>query len=214
VQRDQRIALALAAVAGFVDVVSYLTLDRLFTAHMTGNTSKLGVALARGDLAAALPLAIAPPLFGVGVAVGTLLADARRPAAAVGLQGVLIATFMVEAAKLGAGGHTSATFLTLEACATMALGLQTAALTRIGGVTVRTSYVTGVLTNLVQGLVRRARDGRRDHAMPLALLAAILAAYLAGATSSAFTLPRLHEWCLALPLAVIVVVADTMRRGS
>jgi uncharacterized membrane protein YoaK (UPF0700 family) len=199
----EQLALALAAVAGFVDVVGYLTLNHLFSAHMTGNTSKLGVALGHGSLGDALPMALALVLFAVGIAVGTVLVDARRPAAALTLQAVLIAAFM---AIVGSGRHP---YYVLEACSTAALGLQTAALTHIGGTTIRTSYVSGVLTNLTQGLVRRARGERADR--PLGLLAAILFAYGAGATAGSLTLHDLRIWCLAIPIGILLAVTASMR---
>ena len=202
----EELALALAAVAGFVDVVGYLTLNHLFSAHMTGNASKLGVALGHGTLGDALPMAVALVLFAAGIAVGTVLVDARRPAAALVLQGALIAAFM---AIVGRGEHP---YYVLEACSTSALGLQTAALTQIGGTTIRTSYVSGVLTNLTQGLVRRARGERCERR--LWLLAAILLAYLVGATVGSVTLHDLHIWCLAIPLALLAGSAGVLARVS
>ncbi|HVW89749.1 MAG TPA: YoaK family protein [Gaiellaceae bacterium] len=202
----EELALALAAVAGFVDVVGYLTLNHLFSAHMTGNASKLGVALGRGSLTDALPMALALVLFAAGVAVGTVLVDARRPAAALALQGALIAGFM---AIVGCGEHP---YYALEACSTSALGLQTAALTHVGGTTIRTSYVSGVLTNLTQGVVRRARGAPVDRR--LGLLAAILVAYVAGATAGSVTLHDLRIWCLAIPLALLACAAGAMTRLS
>lgn len=199
----ERLALALAAVAGFVDVVGYLTLNHLFSAHMTGNASKLGVALGHGTLGDALPMAVALVLFAVGIAVGTVLVDAGRPAAALALQAVLIAAFM---AVVGSGRQP---YYALEACSTAALGLQTAALTHIGGTTIRTSYVSGVLTNLTQGLVRRARGEEVER--PLGLLAAILFAYGVGATVGSLTLHDLRIWCLAIPIGLLLAVTARVR---
>jgi uncharacterized membrane protein YoaK (UPF0700 family) len=42
-------ALALTWVAGFVDVVGYMVLYRVFVANMTGNTIALGQGLTAGD---------------------------------------------------------------------------------------------------------------------------------------------------------------------
>src|SRR5579884_3747608 len=215
VTRTKRVAVTLAAVAGFLDVVGYLTLAKLFTAHMTGNTSKLGVSLGHGTLGAALPLAVAPPLFAAGIAAGTLLVDARRRSSPLVLQAMLVATFMAIGVSARRHGETFASpypYYVLEACATVALGLQTAALTDIGGTTIRTSYVSGVLTNLTQGAVRRLR--RRDTDKPLALLSTILLAYLSGATAAAFTLHELGLWCLGFPLAVLLALAAARPGGA
>lgn len=207
----KRLAVALAASAGFVDVVGYLTLHHVFTAHMTGNTSKLGVVLGHGDLAKAVPLAVAPFLFAAGIAAGTVLVDAGRSWAAIGLQAVLVAAYMGYGSTVihhGAVANRSGPFYVLETLAILALGLQTAALTEINGATVRTSYVSGVLTNLTQGLVRR--DGEK----PLALLGAILVAYLCGATLASYTLGAIAAWCLAIPLAALLAVAVRLRRAQ
>lgn len=210
---EKQAAVALACVAGFLDVVGYLTLAHLFTAHMTGNTSKLGVALGHGKFDAALPLAIALPLFATGVAAGTLLVDARRASTPLLVEAALVAAFMAIGGAAGRHGDSVSSpypFYVLETCATLALGLQTSALTDIGGTTIRTSYVTGVLTNLTQGAVRRLRGG--GDRKPLALLGTILVAYLVGATAAAFLLGRLSFWCLSFPLGALLVAAWVRRR--
>jgi uncharacterized membrane protein YoaK (UPF0700 family) len=208
--RQERVALLLAGTAGFVDVVGYLTLHHLFTAHMTGNTSKLGVALGRGHLGAALPLAVVPFLFAGGIAAGTLLVDGGRRWAALGLQAILIAIYMGYGSTIVHGGtardRTLTGFYVLAALATVALGLQTAALTEIRGVTVRTSYISGVLTNLAQGGARRFSGRERDR-QPLALLLSLCLAYLVGATAGSYTLDEFALWCLAIPLAAVLATA-------
>lgn len=205
----ETLAVALAAVAGFLDVVGYLTLHHLFTAHMTGNASKLGVAIARGDPLPLAALAVAPVLFVGGIAAGTLLADRGRRRAAFALQAALVAGFMSYGAAVvrhGTVDQSSVAFYVLECLAILALGLQTAAFTEIAGETTRTTYVSGMLTRLGQLLVRRG-DRRR-----LRILAGIWLAYAAGATLGAYLLGPLALWCLALPLAVLVgVTAATSR---
>lgn len=198
----------LAAVAGFLDVVGYLTLHHLFTAHMTGNASKLGVALGRGDLGGAAPLALAPFLFVAGVAAGTALADAGARRLALGLQALLVGAYMGDGATVlrhGAAPDHSAGFWVLATIAVLALGLQTAALTKVGGETIRTTYVSGMLTRLGQALVR----GRRDAYV--ALVAAIWIAYVAGATAGSYALGAIGIWCLAFPLAALVLLATALR---
>lgn len=208
----KRLALGLAGVAGFVDVVGYLTLHHLFTAHLTGNASKLGVALGHGRLADAGPLAAVPVLFALGVAGGTVASDSGRAWAAIAAEFGLVAAFMGYGSTVVHRGlgppETSASFYGLAALATVALGLQTAALTRIDDATVRTSYVSGMITRLAQGLVRRRGPGD----VPLRLLAAIPFAYVTGATLGAWTLGRSGVWCLGIPLGVLAVAAVVAAR--
>lgn len=207
------LALELAAIAGFVDAVGYLTLHHVFTAHMTGNASKLGVALAHGKLADAAPLAFVAVLFVLAIAVGTIAVDHDCRWAAYALQFAIVGVYMGYGSTVvhdGVGpSKTAAPFYVLAGVATFALGLQTASLTRIDDATVRTTYVSGMLTRLGQTASRRLR-GREHDDTPLVLLILIPLVYVAGATLGAWTLGRVDIWCLGIPLAglgVATVVA-------
>lgn len=194
------LALVLAGVAGFLDAVGYLTLHHVFVAHMTGNASKLGVALAHGHVTAGAPLALVPLVFVAAVAAGTALLDARAPYLVLAGEAVLVAAFMGYGSTVIRHGTiprgTGSAFYVLLAVAVAALGFQTAALTSIDGETVRTTYVSGMLTRLGQSLVRRT--GRR------AFLASIWVCYAGGALGGAAALRGLSLWCLAIPLGVLV----------
>jgi uncharacterized membrane protein YoaK (UPF0700 family) len=196
-------AVALGAVAGYLDVVGYLTLHHLFTAHMTGNASKLGAAIARGDPLPLAALVAAPALFVVAVAVGTVLADRGRRRYEYVLQAIFVACFMSYGASVVRHGTvvtSSVAFYVLESLAVLALGLQTAAFTEVAGDTTRTTYLSGMLTRLGQLL---ARGGSRRR---LLLLAGLWFAYAGGATLGAYLLGPLALWCLAFPLAALLVV--------
>jgi uncharacterized membrane protein YoaK (UPF0700 family) len=200
----------LAGVAGFVDVVGYLTLHHLFTAHMTGNASKLGVALGHGNLPSALPLAVVPVLFVAGAALGTLILDRGSRRVALLVQAALVAAFMGyagHAVRHGTvPGHGIGGFYVLATLATVALGLQAAALTGIGGVTVRTTYVSGQLTRLAQESVRRLGGGG-DRDVRLGLIAGIWLCYVAGATLGSFGLDELSTWALAIPVTALLAAS-------
>jgi uncharacterized membrane protein YoaK (UPF0700 family) len=206
----RNLALALAGVAGYVDAVGYLTLHHLFTAHMTGNASKLGVALAHGRLADALPLALAPVFFVAGIAAGTVLVDLRSHRLLFAVQAALVAAYMGYGGTVVHGRtgptETHVAFYVLAALATVALGLQTAALTEASGATVRTTYVSGMLTRLAMTGTRRLL-GREAPGDRLRLLAGIWAAYVACATGGAYGLRELSVWCLAVPVAALLVLA-------
>jgi uncharacterized membrane protein YoaK (UPF0700 family) len=211
--REKRLlALLLASVAGFVDAVGFVTLKGLFTAHMSGNTAQLGVFLGGGSLDAALPLAVAPLVFVLGIAGGTAvveLAPRRAAAAVVATEAALVATYMTYGrgvvAHESVADHSLGGFYVLATLAIVAMALQTTALTEVSGRTVRTTYVTGVLTNMAQEGVRLLvrRGGEAPRAL---LLASIWFSYVAGATLGAFSLHRLDLWALAIPLGVLVAV--------
>jgi uncharacterized membrane protein YoaK (UPF0700 family) len=156
------LAFSLAIVAGFIDAVGYLTLNHLFTAHMSGNSDKLGVFLGHGELSMALPLAIVVVLFIGGIALGTVASELamRRGVRSIGaillgFEAALLAVFMTYGSTLiGPGGsvsdHSPSGFYLLAALAIVAMGVQTCVLRHIAGQSVRTTYVSSVLMNLTQ----------------------------------------------------------------
>ena len=73
------LAVALIAVAGWVDAVGFLQLGDLFVSFMSGNTTQLAVRLAAGLLGSSCQNRIVIFTFVVGVFVGTLIAYAAGP---------------------------------------------------------------------------------------------------------------------------------------
>jgi uncharacterized membrane protein YoaK (UPF0700 family) len=172
------VAPALAAVAGFIDAVGFITLRGLFVAHMSGNSVKLGVFAGHGRFAAAAPAGAAIVLFVAGVACGTVLAEvaSRRRIRSVAafvltVQAALVAAFMIYGSTLLVGDHvvdrSPTGFYVLAALAVVSMGIQTSAMRQLAGRTVSTTYVTGVLTSLTQEATNYAfwlRDrGERDQ---------------------------------------------------
>lgn len=210
-------ALPLAAVAGFVDAAGFLTLGGVFTAHMSGNSARLGVRLGQGDLGAALPLIVAIVLFAIGVAGGALASEVwkRRGGEDHGLAPVLAAeaglllVFMVYGAtvvgRAGAVRHRGLTgFYVLLSVLVLSMGLQTASVQRAGARRLRTTYVTGILSDFAQQGVGLAFG--HGEAAQVRLLGGIVALYLSGATLGAFLQLRWHTWCVSLPFAILVVM--------
>jgi uncharacterized membrane protein YoaK (UPF0700 family) len=73
----RRFAMALAGMAGFVDAAGYLSAGGYFVSFMSGNTTRLGVALGTGAGAALPALLIAG--FVAGVTAGALVALRAGP---------------------------------------------------------------------------------------------------------------------------------------
>lgn len=159
------LAWALAATAGFIDAVGYRTLRHLFTAHMSGNSARLGVFLGEARLDSAVPMVAAVLLFVFGIAAGTALAEvaSRRGARSamawlLGVQVLLLAAFMgYGASVIGAAGqvpdHSGRGFYLLAALAIVSIGFQVCALQHVGGQRARTTYVSGMLTRFAQEIV-------------------------------------------------------------
>jgi oxalate decarboxylase len=214
-----RLALTLALVAGAVDAIGVLTLAGLFTAHMSGNTARLGVALSQGDLRRAAPLAAAIGLFVAWIAAGALLAallddraGAWRTPALLGAETTLLVALLVAGALLVDNGEVRAQaglrFYVLAALAIGAIGIQASVLSRVGDQPVRTTYISGVLTNLAQQLAAALR-GEGAALRRAVVLAGVAGGYLAGATGGGVLQARIHLWSAAAPATVLLITAIT-----
>lgn len=144
------VALALTFAAGSVDIIGFLSLYRTFTAHMTGLTVHLGqdVAVANGRDSLVLGLTLAA--FVCGSIVGRTiievgLREKLRSAAAAALTLEFLLLVAVGLAGTRQDWHVPMILLLAGA-----MGAQTATLTRIGPLTVHTTFVTGMLNKLAQ----------------------------------------------------------------
>jgi uncharacterized membrane protein YoaK (UPF0700 family) len=152
------IAVLLAWIAGFVDVVGYLALARVFVAHMSGNTVGAGAYLATGQWAEVWRRAFSILIFVVGVFLGAL---AARIARGRGIRSRFAPSFILEALLLV--GFAAATshwklpvadpiphFYPLIALLAAAMGLQSATLSHARELSVRTTFITGILVSMAQ----------------------------------------------------------------
>ena len=167
-------AFPLAVVGGYVDAVGFLTLAGLFVAHMSGNTIRLGVFVGDGDWSLAAQRLVPIIVFTIGVMGGIALVEALRrrsapaPAARVlAVEALLLLAFMlVGRAVLDGASATGGSwdYYLLAILAVLAMGWQNAALRRVAGVPLHTTFVTGILTHLAEETVNGVyawRDLRR-----------------------------------------------------
>lgn len=142
----RRLAIALSGLAGFVDAVGFLSANGYFVSFMSGNSTRLGVALGTGSRAALIP-ALLIAGFVCGVTLGALLAlgaGGRRKPAILGTVAFLL---LIGAAARGFG-HEAA----MLAALVLAMGVTNNTFQRGGEVTVGLTYMTGALVRLGQGL--------------------------------------------------------------
>jgi uncharacterized membrane protein YoaK (UPF0700 family) len=115
------------------------------------------------------------------------------------------------------------------------MGIQTSALRQLGGRTISTTYVTGVLTSLTQEATNYGfwlRDGsrrneehsflsrvlrlgsRHDSRNRVLVLGAVFLAYASGGVLGSFCDGRIRLWSLLVPLAVLaaLIAVDLRRR--
>ena len=215
--------LLLSLAAGCVDAVSYLGLNQVFTGNMSGNTVLLGIALGQAEWQAALRSGVALAGFVAGLAVGAAIVERGRedvtwPSVVTrGLVlecGVLIALAVVWHFT---GRPTGDVVYYLIGLAALAMGVQSAAVRRLGVGSVATTYVTGTLTSLTRQIVRRlrSRDPEAPSVRDLELPANVWIAYVIGAVVGGIAEPRWESAALSPAIsfvAVVVVAAAVLYR--
>ena len=205
--RDLLVVL-LTITTGAVDAASFLALGNVFGSVITGNLVLLGVAANASQPALAAHSGVALAGYMAGVAIGAPIAvhtdnhgRTWPPSVTVTLVvelGVL-AAFSIAWELAGAAPH-GAVELALVAVLSAAMGLQAAAVRRLGQMS--STYLTSTLTGLVAGLV----TGSKPDGMQRSL--GVLAAIVAGAALASIivkTVPGLLPVLVLLPLAVVIV---------
>jgi uncharacterized membrane protein YoaK (UPF0700 family) len=206
----------LAAVSGSIDAIGFVALGGAFSSVMTGNLVICGVALAHGDGQLLLLVAAAVVAYVVGVGLGARIAGApppvhvreHWPAAVTQTLLVEMGLFVVFAigwwsAGSRPGEHVEVVLLALNA---MALGMQSAAVTRFGVAGLSSTYLTGTLTTLVLRLVHREPLGA------VRLNAQLLAALVAGGAGGAALAFHARTAAPALPLVLLTLALLGARR--
>ncbi|HEY6319838.1 MAG TPA: YoaK family protein [Acidimicrobiia bacterium] len=213
-----RVAATLAGVGGWVDAVGFLTLFGLFTAHLSGNTARLGVELGQGEVSLALTYLVPILVFIGGVAAGSWYMAAHRdrntlpPLLAV--EALLVTTFMVVGTSLRDAGDLtprSAAYYGLAVLATAAMGLQTSSLRHVCDVEVHTTFVTGMITSFAEELVASARH-EPDAPRRARIHGGLVASYLVGAVCGSALDTSWRLWSLAIPVVVLGALSVGMRR--
>lgn len=187
------ILLAMTAVTGVVDAVSFLSLGHVFTANMTGNVVLLGFAFAGVSEVSVTRSSVALIAFLAGALAGGRMAlDFYRWAGRA---------FLMEASLLA----ISAALATISPVQQYAIIATTAVAMGLRNAVVRKLAVpdltTTVLTLTITGLAADSRMAGGDNPRWQRRLAAIVA-MLAGATAGALMVMR-SIW---LPLAVCSVI--------
>lgn len=162
------LALLLACVAGSVNAISFFAL-KTHISHMTGNLANVGEYLANGKWDMALAAGQLVLAFLCGAITATVLIDASRHRR----RGRHTAALLVEAGTLASVGlwaslHPEQDEPTLLWAMAYAMGLQNALVTRVSGAVVRTTHMTGVITDIGIQLVNMmtwVRDGARGHGL-------------------------------------------------
>src|SRR5467141_4574851 len=186
-QIDSWLSFGLAFVGGYCDAAGYV-LAKTFTGHVTGTLVLAAISVAGHDWRALLRQLLAIALFLTGV-VSILISErfiARAPSrfllpVVMSAQIVLIST-----AYFALTSHLTAKFGLFVGCVSLALGLQNGAFSQAGGISVHTTYLTGMITSLLKTEAQRHRSEttERDKLasdQKISLLGGIWLAFIFGA---------------------------------
>jgi uncharacterized membrane protein YoaK (UPF0700 family) len=187
---DRRLACSLAGVAGALNTAGFYAVG-LYSANMSGNVSGLADHLGVGDLATAGVYVALVGIFISGATTSTLLMNAGRRR---GVAEIYAVSILVEAVLLIALGCADLLLprvtrgLVLVLGLSFLMGLQNAVVTRISNARIRTTHVTGMITdigielgNLLDFGFRGGTGKRRNvNAENLRLHAQTVASFLGG----------------------------------
>lgn len=208
VSQQARLAVTLAWVAGYTNILTLVTCGTV-TSHVSGHVSQWGSDLFKAAWGPLGFLSFLLGAFGLGAAASALCIEHGKRR---GWESIYVLPMAVQAALLGAFAvgvelhdhrfiETGLMLYAMTGVASFAMGLQNATITRISGGVVRTTHMTGVLTDLGHDFAvllyhardivraRRAHGGRAvlaallDHALAarVMLLACILVSFAVGA---------------------------------
>lgn len=187
--------IVLAFIAGMINAVGFMGFRHQAVTHMTGTTSLLGVSAMTGDMAGLLYFGATLLAFVAGCAISgyvignSALKLGRRYGVALTIESAMLFVAVPLLHQQNEAG------LWLAAAAS---GLQNAMAATYSGTVVRTSHVSGLVTDLGtclgQWLHGDGVDGRRVR-----LYLVLFAAFLGGGFASGATYPWWQERTLLIP---------------
>lgn len=228
-RQNSILAAYLATVAGFVNSAAFVLIGT-FTSHVTGNVGRLANDVAGRQFPAALAALSMIVSFFVGAFIASMIVESnlagRTPVAygiALSFEATLLFSFIALAQLHGSEARLHKV---QETVLCMAMGAQNSLVTRLSGAVVRTTHLTGVVTDLgieaarwfrywrstlSQRLRVRLAFGRNPVERPqpakVRLLATIPAAFVTGAIGGALAGTQLKAAAMWLPCAAVACSA-------
>lgn len=219
------LAAGLSFSAGFIDVIGFIALAGLFTAHVTGNFIMIGVESASPQDGLLLKL-LALPVFvlavgGTRLAEDALMRRGRDPVVPLlGLESALLAIFAVAGTALQAAENTNGSQLAMlsgfAAVAAMAIqnALSRTSLAELGPTTIMTGNSTQIVIDLVDLLGTKEPEARAAIRQRLAKMGPSVLAFAAGAILGAMLFRHASYRAVALPIGVLLAACACRLRLS
>ena len=230
-RQQSRLAISLSWIGGFVNVIAFLIWGT-FASHMTGASTLFGMNSVEGQWSEILFYLSLVVSFVAGAVASALMTElAKRRGARskyilpLTIEALLLTTLMIGLRFLPTPriGFPHYSLLGITA---FAMGLQNATITKISGAVVRSTHLTGVLTDFgiesvqfslwawdqLRGrLWRRAGrvlrvSQRHPTFLRIALLASIWGSYVFGTIAGTFLFLRLRELALLAPIGFLLLI--------
>lgn len=218
---DTLLGLVLAFIAGAINAGGFLAIGQ-YTSHMTGIVSAIADNLAMGLFGIVGIGAVALVAFTAGAGCSAMLINwGRRNARAsqyaypIALESLLLLAFGI----LGALSREAPQFMALAApLLCFIMGLQNATITKISGARMRTTHLTGMITDIGIELGKFAY-WHRDRTKPfqvtadlgkLGLLSRIVGMFFLGGVIGALGFGHLG-YVFSIPLAAVLMVLAAPR---
>lgn len=229
--QQSRLAITLAWIAGYTNILTILVCGTV-TSHVSGTVSNLGRDIAEGSWALAGYMLFLLVSFTSGAAASALLTETgrRRGWQSIYILPMIVETLLLVAFAVGIELHDPRSRVEgtamwwLTGVASMAMGLQNATITRISSGVVRTTHLTGVLTDLGSETVQFLfwlRDRKANSpplpaqalmhsvsvhptARRLALLVSIVGSFSLGAGLGTLAFDFLPRWSMIPPVVFLL----------
>lgn len=181
--------------AGLVNAVAYLGFANQAVTHVTGSITLASVAMALSDWSSVGHLLAVVLAFFVGAFISGLVikGDTLRLGRGYGYILLLESALLIISMLL----YTRSSF-SGQLVASLTFGLQNAMVSTFSGAVIRTTHMTGILTDIGAKLGRWVR-GAPMNKRRLLLYIYLLAGFIAGGAAGAFLFLRMHYSALMIP---------------
>jgi uncharacterized membrane protein YoaK (UPF0700 family) len=210
---DRWLTFGFAFVGGYGDAAGFV-LAKTFTGHVTGSLVLGAITIAAHNWLSALGHFSAAASFLAGIPLAILIGRllAAWPSWLQLAIVMVIEVLLIVAAYLALTSHRTSAAEVFVICLSLALGLQNAAFRRTGGISVHTTYLTGMITGLLASQAEKVAFPVSSHraAEPDAkfrFLCGIWAVFVLGAATGAVAALHLQEpGILGAALILIAVI--------
>lgn len=207
---------ALAFVGGYGDAISVL-LAKTFTGHITGSLVLGAIAIAAHEWNALVVHLSAVLFFLVGVISSVLIERGLTAWPSLNSLPIVLSieVILTIAAYLALASRMAPRVEIFVVCLALTLGMQNGAFQRTGGISVHTTYLTGMITSLVTAEAKRSQImSTRDPKLHL-LYGIWLAFFVGGAAGAAMVFLFKETGILGATFLLLMILISRIReRGS